>query len=262
MELFSIPLALIAGLFSILSPCVLPLAPIVLAAAVSEHRYGPVALAGGLALSFTAIGLFVATVGYAVGLDSEVFRNVAAVLLIAVGAVLVLPAWQAQVALAAGPIGNWTEQKSGNAKSEGLLGQFSVGVLLGAVWSPCVGPTLGAASVLAAQGREFGHVALTMFAFGIGSAMPLLVLGMLSRDSLMRWRGRMLSFGKGGKAVLGGVLIASGSLILFGLDKALEAELVQISSAVHCGLGRTILKRRQEHLGMITMLAYTGAAAH
>jgi cytochrome c-type biogenesis protein len=228
MELFSIPLALIAGLFSILSPCVLPLVPIVLGAAVSEQRYGPAALAGGLALSFTAIGMFVATVGYAVGLDGEVFRNVAAVLLVAVGTVLVVPNWQARVALAAGPIGNWTEQKFGSANSEGLWGQFGVGVLLGAVWSPCAGPTLGAASVLAAQGHELAHVALTMFAFGIGSAVPLLVLGMLSRESLVRWRGRMLSFGKAGKAVLGGVLAVSGLLILFGLDKALEAELVRI----------------------------------
>lgn len=228
MELFSIPLALIAGLLSILSPCVLPLVPIVLGAAISEHRCGPAALAGGLALSFAAIGMFAATVGYAVGLDGEVFRNIAAVLLVAVGTVLVVPNWEAQVALAAGPIGNWTDRKFGSTKSQGLWGQFGVGVLLGAVWSPCVGPTLGAASVLAAQGRELGHVALTMFVFGIGSAIPLLVLGMLSRESLMCWRGRILTFGKGGKAILGGVLVASGLLILFGLDKALEAELVPI----------------------------------
>jgi cytochrome c-type biogenesis protein len=228
MELFSIPLALIAGLFSILSPSVLSLVPIVLGAAVSEHKYGPAALACGLALSFTAIGMFVATVGYAVGLDGEVFRNVAAVLLVGTGAILIVPNWQAQVALAAGPLGNWTEQKFGNTKSEGLWGQFGIGVLLGAVWSPCVGPTLGAASVLAAQGRELGRVALTMFAVGIGSALPLLLLGMLSRETLMRWRGWMLSFGKGGKAVLGGLLIAGGLLILSGLDKALETELVGI----------------------------------
>jgi cytochrome c-type biogenesis protein len=228
MELISIPLALIAGLFSILSPSVLSLVPIVLGAAVSEHKYGPAALACGLALSFTAIGMFVATVGYAVGLDGEVFRNVAAVLLVGTGAILIVPNWQAQVALAAGPLGNWTEQKFGNTKSEGLWGQFGIGVLLGAVWSPCVGPTLGAASVLAAQGRELGRVALTMFAFGIGSALPLLLLGMLSRETLMRWRGWMLSFGKGGKAVLGGLLIAGGLLILSGLDKALETELVGI----------------------------------
>jgi cytochrome c-type biogenesis protein len=228
MEFVSIPIALGAGLFSILSPCVLPLAPVVLGAAVAEHKYGPAALAAGLAMSFTSIGMFVATVGYAIGLDGEVFRSAAAVLLVVVGVVLLMPRWQAQVALAAGPIGNWTEQKFGNLPGHGLWGQFGVGVLLGAVWSPCVGPTLGAASVLAAQGKELGYVALTMLSFGIGSAIPLLLLGLLSRESLMRWRGKMLSFGKGGKIVLGGLLAISGLLILFGLDKTLEGWLVQI----------------------------------
>jgi cytochrome c biogenesis protein CcdA len=228
MELLSMALALVAGVLSILSPCILPLAPLVLGAAVSEHRYGPAALAAGLALSFTSIGMFVATVGHAVGLEGEAFRDVAAVLLVAAGAALVMPAWQAQIALAAGPIGNWSTRKFGDGHAPGLRGQFGVGVLLGAVWSPCVGPTLGAASVLAAQGQDLVHVALTMFAFGIGSAMPLLLLGMLSRASLMRWRGRMLSFGRGGKAALGAVLAVSGLLILFGFDRALEAQLVRI----------------------------------
>ena len=70
-----IGLALLAGILSTLSPCVLPLMPIVLGAALGEHRYGPVALAAGLSLSFVVIGLFVATVGFAAGLDQEVFRR-------------------------------------------------------------------------------------------------------------------------------------------------------------------------------------------
>src|SRR4030081_2550617 len=74
MEAISMLLAFVAGLFSVLSPCVLPLVPIVLGAAVAEHKLGPVALAVGLALSFTAIGMFVATIGYTIGLDGDVFR--------------------------------------------------------------------------------------------------------------------------------------------------------------------------------------------
>src|SRR4051794_41625583 len=109
MELFSIPLALIAGLFSTLSPCVLPLLPIVLGAAVSEHRYGPAALAGGLALSFTAIGLFVATVGYAIGLNGEVFRTVAAGFLGGGGAGFIIPNLQGQGGVPAGPVGDLAE---------------------------------------------------------------------------------------------------------------------------------------------------------
>ena len=192
-------LALLAGILSTLSPCVLPLLPIVLGTAVSQHRFGPVALAAGLALSFVTIGLFVATIGFSIGLDGGVFRLAAAIVLMLIGLVLVLPRLQAQVALAAGPVSNWAEQRFGGISGSGLSGQFAVGLLLGAVWAPCVGPTLGAASVLAAQGENLGRVALTMGVFGIGAALPLVLLGFLSREAMLRWRGRMMSAGQGSK---------------------------------------------------------------
>jgi cytochrome c-type biogenesis protein len=102
-------------------------------------------------------------------------------------------------------------------------------VLLGAVWSPCVGPTLGAASLLAAQGHDLPQVALTMFAFGIGAALPLLALGWLSRETMMLWRSRLLSAGSGMKGALGILLIAVGGLVVSGLDKVVESRLVEMS---------------------------------
>ncbi len=227
----TIGFAAVAGVLSTLSPCVLPLVPIVLGTAASEHRYGPAALAAGLALSFTLVGLFVATVGFAIGLDTGVFRAAAAVLLVGIGLVLLVPRLQAQVAVAASPVGNWTEERFGGFSTGGLTGQFGVGLLLGAVWSPCVGPTLGAASVMAARGENLGEVSLTMLAFGLGAALPLLLLGMLSRESLMRWRNRMMAAGKGVKQAMGAVLVGVGVLILSGLDKQVEAWLVEISPA-------------------------------
>jgi cytochrome c-type biogenesis protein len=80
-------IALVAGVFSTLSPCVLPLLPIILATAIGEHRLGPLALATGLAVSFVAVGLFIATIGYAIGLDTGFFRSLAALLLITIGVV-------------------------------------------------------------------------------------------------------------------------------------------------------------------------------
>jgi cytochrome c biogenesis protein CcdA len=222
-------LAFLAGILSTLSPCVLPLLPIVLGAALSEHRAGPLALAAGLALSFVVIGLTVATVGFAIGLDAGVFRMVAGVLLIAVGIVLLTPRLQAQFALAAGPVGNWTEQRFGGFSTAGLGGQFAVGLLLGAIWSPCVGPTLGAASVLASQKTDLGAVAVTMLAFGIGAALPLVLLGLLSREAMLRWRERLLAAGQRGKLVMGAVLATTGLLIVTGADKAIETALVEAS---------------------------------
>ena len=225
----SVALALIAGLLSTLSPCVLPLVPIVVGAAIGEHRLGPLALAAGFALSFVAIGLFVATIGFAAGLDQDLFRYGAAVVMILVGGTLLLPRMQVRLATAAGPIGNWVQQRTGGISTRGLWGQFLVGALLGAVWSPCVGPTLGAASVLAARSENLATVALTMGAFGLGAALPLLLIGMMSREALVRWRDRMLSAGQGGKALMGVLLLAVGVLIITGLDKRAETALVDAS---------------------------------
>lgn len=221
--------AFLAGLLSILSPCVLPLVPIVLGTAASEHRFGPVALAAGLAITFTAIGLFVATIGFTIGLDGDVFRRAGAVLLVVVGLVLVLPRLQAQVATVAAPMGAWAETRFGGFGAGGLSGQFAVGLLLGAAWSPCVGPTLGAASLMAARGEHLWSVGLTMLAFGIGAAAPLMLLGLASREALMRWRGGLAAAGRTVKAALGAMLVMLGLLILSGLDKRVEAAAVSAS---------------------------------
>lgn len=131
-------LAFVAGVLTILSPCVLPILPIVLGAAASEHRWGPAALAAGLAVSFVAIGLFAATIGYSIGLDTEFFRKLAAVLMIAVGVTLLVPRFQERLALARAPLANWSDHHFGVIRHSGLAGQILAGVLLGAVWSPCV----------------------------------------------------------------------------------------------------------------------------
>lgn len=225
----SFGLAFLAGLLSTLSPCVLPLLPIVLGAAVGEHRYGPVALAAGLALSFVAIGLFIATIGFSIGLDQAVFRKLAALLLIVVGLVMVVPQMSTAFAVAASRVGGWAESRFSSAPTAGLGGQFSLGLLLGAVWTPCVGPTLGAASVLAAQGKSLGQVALVMTLFGLGAAVPLLALGTLSREAMQSVRGRLLDAGRSGRLALGILLVATGFFILSGLDKWVEAQLVAMA---------------------------------
>lgn len=88
-----------------------------------------------------------------------------------------------------------------------------------------------AASLLAARAENLGLVALTMFAFGIGAALPLLAIGMMSREALARWRGRLLTAGTGGKAIMGAILFATGIMILTGFDKRLETILVEASPA-------------------------------
>jgi cytochrome c biogenesis protein CcdA len=225
----SLALAFLAGIFSTLSPCVLPLIPLVLGAALTAHRFGPVALAAGLALSFVTIGLFVATIGFSIGLSGDSFRSVSAMLMAVVGFLLLFKPLQDRLSALLGPIGDFFQSRFGVTQGNGLAGQFGVGLLLGAVWSPCVGPTLGAASVLAAQGENLLQVALIMAMFGLGAALPLLVLGALSQEALKRRRTQLAKTGNLGKQALGCALILFGVLILSGADKQLEAYLVDAS---------------------------------
>lgn len=216
-------LSLLAGVLSILSPCVLPLLPILLGSAVLAHRLGPFALAGGLLVSFTLVGTVIAAAGTSLGLDQEMLRSIAAVLLLMFGLVLLLPAWYEKFAAAASSFSSPGQTWLAGLTLDGLVGQLLLGLLLGVVWSPCVGPTLGAAITLASQGESLPQVGLVMAAFGLGASIPLVLLGLASRQAMARWRGALLEVGKRGKQVLGGIMLVLGIAITSGGDKLFEA---------------------------------------
>jgi len=222
-------LGYLAGALSTLSPCVLPLLPILIASATVQHRLGPLALASGLTLSFAAVGLFIATLGAAIGLDAGVLRKGAAVLLIAFGVLLLSVRAQAQFAQAASGLSAAGEGLLARITGTGWRGQFAVGLALGVVWSPCVGPTLGAASTLAAQGRQLPQIALLMLLFGLGAGTPLVAIGSLSREAMQRLRGRLLAAGQLGSGLLGVALLLIGLAILTGWDRGVETWVVEHS---------------------------------
>jgi cytochrome c-type biogenesis protein len=222
-------LAYAAGALTILSPCVLPLVPIILGSAAQKHRFGPLALAGGLVISFTVTGFVIATVGESLGLDNDVIRLVGAAVLGLIGLALVVPQFQRISERLATPLASWAGARQAGLERFGLAGQAGIGVLLGLVWSPCVGPTLGAATVLAAQGQDLAEVAFVMAAFGLGIATVLLLFALVARSALTRWRGRLMSAGSGGKKALGGLLVAVGLLIFTGTDHLIEGTILSVS---------------------------------
>jgi len=228
-ELGTYGLSFVAGTLSTLSPCVLPLIPILVGSAVMAHRFGPFALAAGLASSFTVVGVFIASVGVAIGLDQEVFRNVAAVLLILFGVVLLSRALQEKFAVMTSGLSGSGQSLLNRVSTDGLLGQLLLGLLLGVVWSPCVGPTLGATITLASQSQNLAHTTLVMALFGLGASTPLVILGLLSRQTMTKFRNKMLAAGAAGKKILGGLLLALGLLIVAGTDKTFETAVLKIS---------------------------------
>ena len=216
-------LSIFAGILSTLSPCVLPLVPILVGTALTAHRLGPLFLAFGLAVSFTVAGLFLATVGVMLGLDQELFRRTAAVLLIVFGFVLLSSRLQQRFVSATSGLSSAGQPLLDRVRGNSLTGQFLLGLLLGVVWSPCVGPTLGAAMTLASQGEHIGYAAVVMALFGIGAGLPLILLGSLSHHAMLRFKNKLSTAGRTGKWVLGALLLLLGILILTGLDKSFEA---------------------------------------
>ena len=222
-------LSLIAGVLSTLSPCVLPLIPILAGAALTAHRFGPLALAGGLALAYALAGVFLATVGLAIGLDQTVFRNLAAGLSLIFGLILISEPLQMRFAQAVSGLGDGGQVLLDKLSTGSLTGQFWLGALLGIVWSPCVGPTLGSALLLASQGQNLAHAAVVMGLFGVGAALPLVAFGTLSQQAMLQFKSKLLAAGKTGKKLLGMLLLVLGVLVLTGWDKRFEAWAVNAS---------------------------------
>lgn len=207
----------------------LPLAPILIGSALAAHRLGAWALAAGLALSFTLVGALLASLGARIGLESDAFRAVAAVMLLGFGALLLSTLLQERFALATTGLSNASQRMLSGISGDGLSGQFVLGLLLGVAWSPCVGPTLGAAITLASQGEQLAQVALVMALFGLGAGLPLVALGALSRQVTVRLRGHLLAAARNGKKILGGVMLMLGAFILTGADKRIEAWILDVA---------------------------------
>jgi cytochrome c-type biogenesis protein len=227
LDLVAIPLALVAGVFGVLSPCVWPLVPVVTSSAATSGRSGPVFLALGLAVSFAVAGTLLTLLLVSTGIDPEFFRWIAAGMLVGLALILLVR-----------PLNDWFVLRlstltsrlklGGVGGSSSAPGQFGVGALLGVVWLPCVGPTLGAAIALASMGQSMGMAFVVMLAYGIGTAGVLLLAGLASSRLLTRLRPAAMSAGGLGKKILGWSLLILGLLVLSGFDKYLEALAVDL----------------------------------
>jgi len=221
-------LSLAAGSLTTLSPCVFPLLPLVLGGALQNHRLAPVALGLGMALSFAGIGVLVGTVGQAVGLDTDVVRIAGGWLLIAFALVMLVPAWSERFTQMMTPLASGAQAASSRLSGGSLAGALGMGALLGLVWSPCSGPLLASALTLVASegGGVRGGVILGLF--GIGAAVPLVIVAYASRAGFLRARGWLLARVARIKTGFALLLGAMGVAILTGADKWLEARIVAL----------------------------------
>ena len=215
-----------AGLLTLINPCVLPVLPIVLATALQASRLGPLVLAAGMSLSFVALGLGVTSFGYAVGLNERDIAKAGAVLMMGFGLILLVPRFSAAFSTATAGVAASADAGLDQVDRSTLRGQFLGGMLLGAVWSPCVGPTLGGAISLASQGESIGWAAAIMVFFALGVSSIILGLGYGARSALMRRQALMRRIATSARPAMGVIFVAVGAMLFFEIHHILEAWLV------------------------------------
>ena len=216
--------AFVAGMVTVFSPCVLPLLPVILASSTIGGRWRPAGIVVGFAIFFTGITLLLSLLVRQFALSPEIHRVTAAVVFIAMGLVLAVPALKARFEMLAAPIAN----RAGSGQAAGTGAGFGGGVLagggLGLAWTPCVGPIMASVITLALNQQTTLHSALTAVAFSLGTAIPM-GLAVLLGDRLYRRIGVLKRNSARIQQVMGLVILAVGLAIWFGLDRAVQVAL-------------------------------------
>lgn len=219
--------AYLAGLLTLINPCVLPVLPIVLASSLHRDRRAPLALAAGMSLSFVALGLGVTALGPALGLDTDSVAQVAALMMVGFGMVMLVPSLSGRFSTATAGFAARADARIDATSDAGLGGQVLSGALLGAVWSPCIGPTLGAAIALASTGESLGRAGAVMAAFALGVSTLILGLAYGAKSAIRRRQTVLRALADRAKPVMGATFVAVGVALWFGLHHGIEAWLIQ-----------------------------------
>jgi cytochrome c biogenesis protein CcdA/thiol-disulfide isomerase/thioredoxin len=228
----------LAGVITAVSPCILPVLPIVLAGgASSESRRRPFAIVGGLVASFTTFTLVAASLLSALGLPQDLLHNVAIGLLFVLAATLVFPRL---AILLERPFAFLSRRRGGD-----LGGGFLLGASLGLVFVPCAGPVLATVTVLAAQHRVGLDTVLLTLAYALGAAVPMLLIALGGQRVSRRLRAGTPLF----RRAMGVVLAAAAVAIVFNLDRSLQTQLGGYTNVLQKHIEET--KSAQERLASL-----------
>lgn len=220
----SVGLAFLAGILTVLSPCVLPILPILVGRSLQSHRYGAVALVAGLVGGFAAAGSLLAFTSQWIAGFASGLRTFAIVLLLFLGLLALFPAWSYRL------FSYLRLDGLKEPKRVGLWGEFLLGTQLGLLWTPCAGPVLGSIVVLAAVQQQVTQVFGLLLAFGVGASLPLLAIAYSGRyvgRSVLKLRPYSAALQRIG----GGLIAATAIAILLGWDVQVQLWLAPLFPA-------------------------------
>jgi cytochrome c biogenesis protein CcdA/thiol-disulfide isomerase/thioredoxin len=234
--------AFLAGIVTVLSPCILPVLPIVLANTAAEGRRRPLGVIAGFTASFSVLTLSLATLVRALGLDPELPRTAAAVLIVGFAAVLLVPPLKDRFTLAAGrftsAFGRRTSVPAAAAdrrRPSGFWSGFLTGLGLGAVWTPCVGPIM--ASVITAavvQTVDYAAVGITA-AYAAGTSLPLFAV-MRGGRALINRRPALMKRLPAIQRIFAVLMLLTGVSLLAGWDRSFQSYLLAAFPGYGSGL--------------------------
>ncbi len=218
----------VAGLLTLINPCILPMIPVALASGSSDTRAGPIALVGGMVTAIVVVGMLTASIGPAIGLTADAVTAVGAFMAVVFGIAMLLPQIGQRLAYATSALATVAVVRARRVDDRGVAGQFVGGALLGAIWSPCIGPTLGAAIALASQGGSPSWAGAVMLSFALGVANVMLALA-YGTQAAVRSRGKdMARMARWSQPVLGASFVFVGTFLLLRLNHAVEAALLDL----------------------------------
>jgi len=214
----------IAGLLTTLSPCVLPILPFLLSSALRKNSKAPLYMILGLAASFVVVGFTLSRFGTVFGLDSEQIKKGSAVLLILTSFFFLSKKIQSLISEKLTQFANIGNSVSYKLKLDetSRLDSVLLGGLLGIIWSPCAGPTLGVAVSLASQNGAAMDALALMLVYALGAAIPMLLIAYGLRAFFQKNLQNIIALTERSKWFFGVVLLLAGLFIFFGIDKIVE----------------------------------------
>jgi len=224
--------AFLAGIVTILSPCILPILPLILSGSIETGKSRPIGIVVGFIASFTFFTLALSTIVRSSGFDPDILRSVAVVLLFVFGLSMIIPKIQGLLELLFSKLSSLVPNTS---QKTGLLGGLIIGASLGLLWAPCVGPILASVIALAATSAVSLQTTIVTLAYSLGTAIPLFAIMIGGQTLLSRVpflvRNTMLI-----QRSFGVFMIITAIVIAFGYDRKFQTLVISVFPNYGAGL--------------------------
>lgn len=216
--------AFLGGVITVLSPCILPVLPIVLSASTSEGKKRPYGVITGFIVSFTAVTLSLSFVVRQFDLSPDVLRVAAAIIILALGLTLLVPKLQLFFEKA---VAGLSRRGSVQTNKSGFWGGFITGLTLGFVWAPCVGPIMAAVITLAITETVSWNALLITVFYSLGTAIPLFAVMQGGRKLLNKVTWLKTNSGKI-QRVFAALMLVAAIAIFFNLDRRFQSWILDV----------------------------------